>query len=80
MQNAWQAWTFMDFGSKRSVQDGRAEGEGVAAMDCAGVGLGAIRAGGSLPVVMKPWHARTFAAAELASSMTDLKGDAYYGS
>ena len=26
MQKAWQAWTFMDFGPKRSVQDGRPEG------------------------------------------------------
>ena len=28
MQKAWQAWTFVDFGPKRSVQDGRAEGGG----------------------------------------------------
>ena len=26
MQKAWQAWTFVDFGPKRSVQDGRLEG------------------------------------------------------
>ena len=26
MQKAWQAWTLVDFGPKRSVQDGRAEG------------------------------------------------------
>ena len=26
MQKAWQAWTFVDFGPKRSVQDGRPEG------------------------------------------------------
>ena len=73
MQNAWQAWTFVDFGPKRSVQDGRAEGGG-AATDCAGVGFGAIRAGGFCPwrplEVIKPWRARTVAAAELASSMT----------
>ena len=25
MQKAWQAWTFVDFGQKSSVQDGRAE-------------------------------------------------------
>ena len=24
MQKAWQAWTFVDFGQKSSVQDGRA--------------------------------------------------------
>ena len=28
MQKAWQAWTFVDFGPKRSVQDGRPEGGG----------------------------------------------------
>ena len=49
VQKAWQAWTFVDFGQKSSVQDGRAEG-GVAATDCACVGFGAIRAGGFLPV------------------------------
>ena len=26
MQKAWQAWTFVDFGQKSSVQDGRAGG------------------------------------------------------
>ena len=49
VQKAWQAWTFVDFGQKSSVQDGRAGGE-VAATDCACVGFGAIRAGGFLPV------------------------------
>ena len=39
----------VDFGQKMSVQDGRAGG-GVAATDCAGVGFGATRAGGFLPV------------------------------
>ena len=48
MQKACQAWTLVDFGPKRSVQDGRAEG-GVAATGCACVGFGAIRAGGFLP-------------------------------
>ena len=28
MQKAWQAWTFVDFGPQRSVQDGRPEGGG----------------------------------------------------
>ena len=28
MQKAWQAWSFVDFGQKHSVQDGRAEGGG----------------------------------------------------
>ena len=48
MQKAWHTWTLVDFGPKRSVQDGRAEGGG-AATGCACVGFGAIRAGGSLP-------------------------------
>ena len=47
MQKAWQAWTFVDFGQKMSGQNGRFVGE---ATDCAGVGFGAIRAGGLLPV------------------------------
>ena len=42
--------TFVDFGQKSSVQDGRAEGGGFAATDCACVGFGAIRAGGFLPL------------------------------
>ena len=49
MQKAWQAWTFVDFGPERSVQDGRPEG-GVAATGCACVGLGAVRASVFLPV------------------------------
>ena len=73
MQNAWQAWTFVDFGPKRSVEDGRAEG-GVAATDCAGVGFGAIRAGGFLPMEAAGGYkivaSAYFAAAELASSIT----------
>ena len=39
VQKAWQAWTFVDFGQKSSVQDGRAGG--VAATGCAGVRFGA---------------------------------------
>ena len=50
VQKAWHAWTFVDSGQKSSVQDGRAEGGGVAATDCACVGFGAIRARGFLPV------------------------------
>ena len=63
----------VDFGQKMSGQDGR-RGEGGEATDCAGVGFGAIRAGGFLPVKAaaggKPWQARTFAVAEFAPSMT----------
>ena len=46
VQKAWHAWTFVDFG-----QDGRPRnGGGGEATDCTGVGFGAIRAGGFLPV------------------------------
>ena len=50
MQITWQAWTFVDFAQKMSGQDGRAGGGGGDATDCAGVGFGAIWAGGFLPV------------------------------
>ena len=50
MQKAWHAWTFVDFGPRRSVHDGRPEGGGFAATGCACVGFGAVRAGGFLPV------------------------------
>ena len=50
MQKAWQAWTFVDFGQASSGQDGRAGGGGGDVTDCVGVGFGAIRAGGFLPV------------------------------
>ena len=50
MQKTWHAWTFVDFGRKRSDQDGRAGGGRGDARDCAGVGFGAIRAGSFLPV------------------------------
>ena len=74
MQKAWQAWTFVDFGPKRSVQDGRPEGGGLRRRAAPASGLAqfgrqffCLRR----PLeVMKPWHARTFAAAELAASMT----------
>ena len=60
---AWQACTFVGFGQG-----------GTDATDCAGLGIGAIRAGSFLPVEAaggyKPWQARTFAAAELARSVT----------
>ena len=49
MQKAWQAWSFVDFGQKMSGQNGRPGGGGEAT-ECAGVGFGAIRAGGFLPV------------------------------
>ena len=63
-----------DLGQNSCGQHGRRHKGVVAATGCAGVGFGAIRAGGLLPVealeVVKPWQARTFAAAELAPSMT----------
>ena len=50
MQKPWQAWTFVNFGQASSGQDGLACRGGADATDCAGVGFGAIRAGGFLPV------------------------------
>ena len=49
MQKTRRAWTFVDFGQKRSCQDGRAGG-GHDATDCAAVDFGAIRAGSFLPM------------------------------
>ena len=49
VQKAWQAWTSVDFGQASSGQDGRAWGGG-GRWDCAGVGFGAIQAGGFLRV------------------------------
>ena len=95
MQKAWQVWTFVDFGPKRSVQHGRAEGRGaVAATDCAGVGFGAIRAGGFLSVEAAGGY-KTVACAYfrgrgaciqydpkviVGAKTLDPKGDAYSGS
>ena len=50
VKKMWQAWTFVDFGQKRSGQDGRVVVVGGDATDCAGVGFGAIWAGSFLPV------------------------------
>ena len=61
----------MDFGQKLSGQDGRPGGG--EATDCAGVGFGAVRAGGFLPVEAaggyKTVASAYFRAAELARSM-----------
>ena len=58
----------------KNVWPRRSPRGGGEATDCAGVGFGAIWAGGFLPVkaaqVVKPWQARIFAVAELAPSMT----------
>ena len=74
MQKAWQAWTFVDFGQKNSVQDGRAERGGSLRRTAPAWGLAQFGREGFCPwrplEVRKPWHARTFAAAELAASMT----------
>ena len=74
MQNAWQAWTFVDFGPKKSVQDSRAEGGGSLRRTAPAWGLAQFGREVFCPwrplEVKKPWQARTFAAAELASSMT----------
>ena len=74
MPKAWQAWTFMDFGQKSCPQDGRVEGGGSLRRTAPAWGLAQF--GREVfckwrPLeVRKPWHARTFAAAELAASMT----------
>ena len=74
MQKAWQAWTFVDFGPKRSVQDGRPEGGGSRRRAAPAWGLAQFGREVFCPwrplEVRKPWPARTFAAAELAASMT----------
>ena len=84
----------MDFGPKRSVHDGRAQGGGVAATGCACVGFGAIRAGGFLPAETAG-GLKTVAGAYfrcrgactrydpkviLGAKTLDPRGDAYYGS
>ena len=82
----------MDFGQKRSGQDGRAwGGGGCNATDCAGVGFGANRAGGFLPLEAAGGY-RTVAGAYfrgrgactqydpkviLGAKTLDPKGDAY---
>ena len=82
----------MDFGQTRSGQDGRAGGGGGDATDCAGVGFGAIRAGGFLPVEAAGGyktvaHFRAGGACTqhdpkiiLGAKTLDPKGDAYHGS
>ena len=60
-------WTLVDFNQKSSGQHGRRHEGVVAAMGCAGVEV--FCPWRPLEVV-KLWHARTFAAAELAPSMT----------
>ena len=92
-QKAWQAWTFVVFGLKRPVQEGRPPMEGEAT-DCAGVGFGAMRAGGVLPVKAAA-GGKTVAGAYfrgrgactqydpkviLCAKTLDPKGDAYYSS
>ena len=87
----WQAWTFVDFGQKRSGQDDRAGGGGDAT-DCAGVGFGTFRARGFLPV-KAAGDCKTVASAYfrgrgvctqydpkviLGAKTLDPKGDAYH--
>ena len=79
---------------KMSGQDGRPRGGGGEATDCAGVGFGAIRAGGFLPV-KAAGGCKTVAGAyfrgrgactqddpkvTLGAKAIDPKGDAYFGS
>ena len=84
----------MDFGQKMSGQDGRRGNGGGEATDCAGVGFGAIRAGGFLPVkaaaggktVAGAYFCGRGACAQydpkiiLGAKTLGPKGDAYYGS
>ena len=71
MQNAWQAWTFVVFGQKKSGQDGRAGGGGWGdATDCGFWRNSGVRFSARPLEVVKPGQARTFAVAELAPSMT----------
>ena len=84
----------MDFGPKKSVQDGRPEGRGVAATGCACVGCGAVRAGGFLPVeaaggyetvACAYFHGRGACSQYdpkviVGAKALDPKCDAYYGS
>ena len=94
MQKAWQSWTFVDFGHKRSGQDGRAGGGG-------GRGDGLLRrgfwrnsGGGFLPV-KAAGGCKTVAGAYFrgrgactqydpkviqGANTLDPKGAAYYGS
>ena len=74
VQQAWQAWTFVDFGQK-NVWPRRSPRGGGQATDCRPL------------EVLKPWQVRTFAAAEvydpkviLGARTLDPRGDAYYGS
>ena len=73
MQKAWQTWTFVDFSPKRSVRDGR-PGGGSRRRAAPAWGLAQFGREVFCPwrplKVRKQWHARTFAAAELAASMT----------
>ena len=74
MQKALQAWIFVDFGQKNSVQDGRAGWGGSLRRTTPARGLAQFGREVFCPwrplEIRKPWHARTFAAAELAASMT----------
>ena len=72
VQKKWQAWTFVDFGQKMSGQDGRPGRGGARRRTAPAWGLAQF--GREVfcpwrPLDRKSWHARTFAAAELAASM-----------
>ena len=95
MQNAWQAWTFVGFWPKKLCPRRSCWGRGGGdATDCAGVGFGAIRAGGFLPAEAAGGY-KTVAGAcfrghgactqhdpkvIVAANALDPKSDAYYGS
>ena len=74
MQKAWQAWTFVDFGPKGLSKTVAPRGGGWRRRAAPAWGLAQFGREVFCPwrplEVRKPWHARTFAAAELAASMT----------
>ena len=73
MQKAWQAWTFVDSAQKSLFKTvaprGGVRGDGLRLRGLAQFGREVFCPWRPLEV-RKPWHARTFAAAELAASMT----------
>ena len=93
MQKTWHAWTFRGL-RRKNLAKTVAPGGGGEATDCAGVGFGAILAGGFLPVeaagVCKTVAGAYFRGRGactqhdpkviLGARTLDPRGDAYYGS
>ena len=88
MQKAWQARTFVDAGQASPGQHLWPQGGGLEPADCAGVGFGAIWAGGFLPAggCKTVWQGACFRGRGvgmcdpkviLGAKTRDPKGDAY---